>query len=175
MSKRTFPLLLVGLATSAAWAANDPFVGEWKLNPSKSSKYIDLMKVESVAGDKYVFDFGGGPETIEADGTDQRGGGGTILSATIEAPDSWKIIRKKDGHLLLTAKWKLSKDGQSLSDAFTSFALDGSASTVNSLYKRTAGTSGFAGTWENTTGTMFSVFVMEVRPYEGDGGVGCAG
>src|SRR5207244_12414457 len=85
------------------------------------------------------------------------------------APDSWKIVRKKAGHLLLTANWRLSKDGQSLSDDFTSFAPDGSASTVNYVYKRRAGTSGFAGTWENTTGTMISVFVMEVQPYEGDG------
>jgi hypothetical protein len=170
MSKRTTPLLLlVALATSTLWAANDPFVGEWRLNPSKSSTFADLMKVERVRGDKYAFDFGGGPETIDADGTDQPGGRGTVLSATIEAPDSWKIIRKKDGHLLLSANWKLSKDGQTLSDEFTSFAPDGSASTENYLYKRTARKSGFAGTWENTTRTMLPAFVMDVRPYEGDG------
>jgi hypothetical protein len=31
------------------------------------------MKVESVGGNKYAFDFGGGPEMIAADETDQRG------------------------------------------------------------------------------------------------------
>jgi hypothetical protein len=78
-------------------AANDPFVGEWKLNPSRS-KLIEQMKVESIAGNKYVFDFGGGsPETIAADGTDQQGDGGTTLSVTIAGPGSWKAVRKKDG------------------------------------------------------------------------------
>ena len=56
------------LATTVLWAANDPFVGEWKLDPSKSSKLTEQMKVESIAGNKYAFDFGGGLETIAADG-----------------------------------------------------------------------------------------------------------
>lgn len=36
------------------------------------------------------------------------------------------------------------------------------------VFKRTAGKSGFVGTWETTSEPM-SVFVLEVRPYEGDG------
>ena len=171
MFKRIPQFLLVAcLVTSALWAANDPFVGEWKLNPSKSSKIIDQMKVESVAGNKYAFDFGGGPEIIAADGTDQPGGyGGTTLSVTVEAPDSWKVVRKKDGRVLLNGNWKLSNDGKTLMDDYTEFDPNGSPSNVKYVYKRTAGTSGFAGTWENTAGAMISVFVMKVQPYEGDG------
>lgn len=113
MSKRALALLLVGCVfTGALWAADDPFVGKWKLNPSKC-KLVELMKVESVACNKYAFDFGGGtPETIVTDGTDQPGVFGTTLSVTIEGPDSWKVVRKKDGRMLLTANWKLSKDGK---------------------------------------------------------------
>lgn len=48
MAKRAFQLLLVGLlfsgVTCALWAAEDPFVRQWKLNPSKS-KLTDEMKV----------------------------------------------------------------------------------------------------------------------------------
>jgi hypothetical protein len=36
MFRRTIQLLLVTyLASGAVWAANEPFVGEWKLNPLK--------------------------------------------------------------------------------------------------------------------------------------------
>jgi hypothetical protein len=169
MTKRTFRLLLVAsLVAGVLWAVNDPFVGEWKLIPSKS-KLTDQMKVESVAGNKYAFDFGGGPETIAADGTDQPAGFSTTLSVTVEAPDSWKVVRKKEGRVLLTANWKLSKDAQTLTDDFTFFAPNGSASNVNYVYKRTAGTSGFPGTWESTSETVNSVFVIKVQPYEGDG------
>ena len=169
MFKRTFELLLVAcLGTGALWAANDPFVGEWKLNPSRS-KLTDQMKVESVGANKYVFDFGGGSETIVVDGTDQPGNFGSTLSVTVEGPDTWKVIRKKDGRMLITATWKLSKDGNTLTDDFTGIEPNGSTFNLNYVYKRTAGSSGFAGTWESTSETVNSVFVLQVRPYEGDG------
>jgi len=169
MFKRTFELLLVAcLGTGALWAANDPFVGEWKLNPARS-KLTDQMKVESVGANKYVFDFGGGSETIVVDGTDQPGNFGSTLSVTVEGPDTWKVIRKKDGRMLITATWKLSKDGNTLTDDFTGIEPNGSTFNLNYVYRRTAGSSGFAGTWESTSETVNSVFVLQVRPYEGDG------
>ena len=49
MLSRIFQLLLGAcLVTNSVWAANDPFVGKWKVTPSKS-KLNDEMKVE-VAG-----------------------------------------------------------------------------------------------------------------------------
>jgi len=170
MLKRALLFLFVAcLVTAALSASNDPFVGEWKLNPSKS-KLIDEMKVESAGGNKYAFDFGGGhPEAIAADGTDQPGLGGTTLSVTVERPDAWKVVRKKDGRMLLTANWALSKDGNTLTDDYTEIGPDGKGSTVNYVYKRTAGTSGFAGTWESTSLTINFEFVLKVQPYEGDG------
>lgn len=170
MFKRTIQLLLVSsLASGAVWAANDSFVGEWKLDPSKS-KLTDQMKVESVAGNKYAFDFGGGnAEAIAPDGTDQPGFAGTTLSVAIEGPDSWKVVRKQEGRILLTAHWKLSGDGNTLTDDYTQFGPNGSSTNVKYVYHRTAGTSGFAGTWESTSETLNSVYVIEVRPYQGDG------
>jgi hypothetical protein len=162
-------LLVACVATGALAALNDPFVGEWKLNPSKSKIY-DQMKVESVTDNKYAFDFGGGSaEKIAVNGTDQPGIAGTTLSVTIEGPDSWKVIRKKDGRILLTAIWKLSKDGNTLRDDYTEFGPDGSSSNVKYVYQRTAGASGFAGTWEGTSETMNAAIVLQVQPYEGDG------
>jgi hypothetical protein len=162
-------LLVTYLASGAVWAANEPFVGEWKLNPSKS-KLTDQMKVEDVANHKYAFDFGGGSaETIAPDGTDQPGLAGTTLSVTIEGPDSWKVVRKQEGRVLLTAYWKLSKDGDTLTDDFTQFAPNGSSTNVKYVYNRTAGTSGFAGTWESTSETLNSVYLIKVQSYEGGG------
>lgn len=173
MFRRAIQLLLVTcLATGALRAADNAFVGEWKLNASKS-KYFDQMKVESIDGNKYAFDLGGGSrENIVVDGTDQPGIGGTTLSVAIETPNSWKVVRKKDGRMLLSAAWKLSKDGSTLTDDFTSFAPSGSSSTVNLVYKRTAAGSGFEGTWENTIGTVDtgdSPYLLKLQPYEGDG------
>jgi len=170
MSKQTFQLLLAAcLVTGALWAADDPFVGKWKLNPSKS-KLTDQMKVEAVGANKYAFDFGGGiPETVVADGTDQPGNFGTTLSVSVEGPQTWKVVRKKDGRTLISAVWKLSEDGTTLGDAFTGIKADGSTMSLDYVYKRTAGTSGFSGTWESTSEKVNSVFEFQIQPYEGDG------
>jgi len=152
----------------AAWAANDPFIGVWKLDASRS-RLADQMKVESVAGNKYAFDFGAGTETVAVDGTDQPGYGGTTLAVTVEGPGSWKVVRKKHGRILLTAHWKLSADGNALSDDFTSFAPDGTASNLKYVYGRTTATSGFAGTWETANGTVNFALAIKIQPYRNDG------
>jgi len=170
MFKRTFRLLVVACAgASALWAADTSFVGEWKLDTSKS-KMIDEMKVASVGTNKYAFDFGGGSsETIVVDGTDQPGIFGTTLAVSSEGPDAWKVVRKKEGRMLLTAHWKLSQDGKTLKDNYTEFAPNGSPSTVDYVYARTGGTAGFAGSWDNVNETVDSAYVLQVKPYEGDG------
>ena len=42
-------LLMVLFRVGISWAADSPFVGKWKLNPSRS-KLSDEMKVERVSG-----------------------------------------------------------------------------------------------------------------------------
>jgi hypothetical protein len=170
MLNRTFQLLLVaGLVTGTLRAADDPFIGKWKLNPSKS-KLTDVMKVESVGANKYAFDFGGdSSETIVIDGADQPGISGTTLSVSVVRPDAWKVVRKKDGRMLLTANWKLSKDGNTLTDNYNEISPSGSASTVDYVYQRKGGGSGFAGTWVSTSEAVHFVYVLQIRPYGEDG------
>lgn len=166
--RRFLFLLAATLVSPLVWAANDPFTGEWKVDTAKSH-LTDQMKVESLGGNKYAFDFGAGPETIFTDGTDQPGYAGTTLAVTAKAPDAWNVVRKKDGKRMLSADWQLSKDGQSLVDRFTAFGPDGAGTEVDYLYTRTAGTAGFAGTWESASVTMDQAFVIKVKPYGKDG------
>ena len=177
MFRRSFRLLLVVcLATGTLQAANDPFVGKWKLNPS-NSKFSDQMRVEVVGPNRYSLTFvevglgGGITDTVVADGTDQPAVFGTTLSATIEKPDGWKVVRKSKGHTLLTAIWKLSEDGNTLTDAFTGYRGDGSTLRQDFVFRRTAGTSGFPGTWESTSQKVDSdsVYEFQIEPYESDG------
>ena len=166
MLKRSLPFLVVTcLVTATLSAATDPFIGDWKLNPSKS-KVMDHMAVESLGGNMYAFNFGGGPEKIAVDGTDQQGNRGTMLAVTAEGPD-WRVVRKKDGHMLLSAQWKLSPDGNTLTDSYTEFAANGTSSTVKYLYQRTAAGTGFAGTWESAM--PLTSYALQVRPYEENG------
>jgi hypothetical protein len=168
--KRTLQLLLAAwLATGTSWAASDPFVGKWKLDPSRSRE-IYQMKIEAAGPNRYVFDFGGGAgETIVADGTEQPGLSGTTLSVTPVEPNTWKLVRKKNGYIVMTAIFKLSADAGTLTDNFTASRPDGWTFSIDYLFKRTAGSAGFAGSWECSNEMINSVYELEIQPYQGDG------
>ena len=169
MFKRISQILpAVCLAAGIAWAAESPFIGEWKLDPSKS-RMPDEMKIASEGDNKYAFDFGVGAERIVVDGTDQPGYGGTLLSMSPEAPDTWIVKRKQDGRLLIEATWKLSKDGNTLTDNFRESESDGSTLSMDYVYQRTAGRSGFAADWQRIKETMNSPFLIQVKEFQGDG------
>ncbi len=169
MLKRILEILpAVCLATSVASAAQSSFIGQWKFDSSKS-RTPDEMKVQSQGSNKYTFDFGGGAETIMADGTDQPGLRGTLLSAKQEAPDTWIVERKKDGRLMLRATWKLSGDSSTLTDYYREFESDGSTLSLDYVYQRTGGGTGFAADWQSIKETRNSPLSMEVKAYEGDG------
>jgi hypothetical protein len=170
MFNRAFLLLpLACLAACSAWAADDPMVGDWKLNPQRS-KLTDEMKVTNLGGNKYSFDFGGGnPETIVVDGTDQRANFGTTFAVTEVSPDEWTGVRKKDGRVEIKGIWKLSKDGNTLHDDFTSIAENGKTIHLVYVYQRRGGGSGFAGDWVSTNEQVDTVYALQVRPFEGDG------
>lgn len=153
------------LAAAAFWAADDPFVGRWKLDVSRST-IIDDMSVQSFGPNRYAFNFEGGPtETVVADGTDQPGLPGTTLSVKATDARTMTIVRKRGSRVIVSAKWKLSPDGRTLRDAFTSVQEDRSAATVDYLYRRTSGTSGFAGTWESTTKPTGLKLELAIQPY----------
>lgn len=173
MLRRTVQLLCFACFIAAtSRAADEPLVGKWKLNLSKS-KLADQMTIAPAGDNKYTLIFAGvgDTETLVADGTDQPGVSGSTISVTIEAPDRWKIVRKLGGRTVLTAIWKLSDDGKALTDTFISNQPDGSTSHIDLVYKRaeaTAGGSGIPGTWE-TTEEKADPFEIEIRPYESDG------
>jgi hypothetical protein len=168
MFKRTLRLLLfASLIAPVVWAADDPFVGDWKLVPSRS-KMTDVMTVESLGANKYTFNFGSGPETIMVDGTDQPGHYGTTLSVAILG-DTWMVIRKRDGRMQISATWSLSDNGSTLTDNFTGFNANGSSYNLSYVYKRKGGGLGFSGEWISTSATVNSDVMLQIRPYEGNG------
>ncbi len=169
MFKRILVILpAIWLATGVMGAADSPFIGEWKLDSSKS-RMPDEMKVQNKGGNRYAFDFGGGAEEIVVDGTDQPGNGGTLLSVKPEAPDTWIVERKKDGRLMLKATWKLSKDGKTLTDYYREFESDGSTVSMDYVYECTGEASGFAADWQSVKETINSPFLLEVKAFEIDG------
>ena len=115
--KRTLRLSLAAwLTTSTVWAASDPFVGKWKLDPSQS-KETHQMKIEAAGPNRYVFDFGGGgTETIAVDEPQQPGHSGTAVSVTPVEPNTWKFVRRKDGYAVMTAIFRFQRHAKTLTE-----------------------------------------------------------
>jgi hypothetical protein len=170
MNLRLFrPLLFACLFAGTLWGATDPLAGNWKLNPAKS-KFTDQMKVDEAGPNRYTFHLSPTiPETIVTDGSDQPGMFGTTLAVTVLGPNQWKVVRKKDGHLLISAIWDLSSDGKTLTDHFTGYRADGSTNSLLYVYRRADGGSGFASTWESTSEVVHSAYEIQVQPYGDDG------
>jgi hypothetical protein len=168
MLKRLFLLLfVVAIVTTKLHAADGSFVGKWKLNPEKSTMH-DQMKVTPAGANRYAFDFGGGPEFIVANGTDQAGLDGTTLAVTEQAPRVWRVVRKQNGRMQISAIWTLSPDGNSLRDDFTGYPANGSSFTIHYIYTPIGGASGFAAVWDSTSEKPGRVEI-EVQPYQSDG------
>jgi hypothetical protein len=162
---------LIIAATSRA--ADEPLIGKWKLNLSKS-KLADQMTIAPAGANKYTLTFAGvgDTETLVADGTDQPGVQGSTISITIESPNNWKIVRKQGGRTVVDANWRLSDDGKTLTDTFLGNQPDGSTMRVDLVYKRAEGSasnSGIPGTWETTQEKADTAYEIEIRPYESDG------
>jgi len=92
-----------------------------------------------------------------------------MVTVSVNAPDQWTFVRKKDGRVLVTGVWTLSKDGTTLNDHFTAARPSGDTTSLDYVYKRTGGGAGFAGTWVSSSEQVNSVIVLKVREWEGDG------
>jgi len=170
MLGRSLSVLFVCLFAGPLLATTDPFSGTWKLNPAKS-RLTDQMKVAPAGPNTYIFHLSAtNPETIVANGSDQSGIFGTTLAITVLSPREWRVVRKKDGRMLISAIWDLSADGKTLTDHFTDFRADGSTNNLLYVYMRTDGASGFSGVWESHTEEVNSVYEIQVEPY-GDNGL----
>jgi hypothetical protein len=171
MVKRSMGVLLCLLLASVMLrAADSPFTGKWKLNPARS-RMTDVKKVKAVGPNKYDFNLGGDTvETIVVDGTEQPGAYGSTLTVTADAPDTWRVERKSKGRTQIVGIWKLSADGKTLTDNFTSYRADGTTFHLDYIYQRTTGGPGFDGTWESTTEDMSSTFEIEIAP-NGENGI----
>src|ERR1051326_9594354 len=86
------------LIAATSQAADESFIGKWKLNLSKS-KLADQMTIAPAGANRYTLTFAGvgDTETLVADGTDQPGIQDTTICISIEAPSNWKIVRKSGG------------------------------------------------------------------------------
>ena len=170
MFVRTMQSLALGfLFVASAAAADDPFVGKWKLNQEKSKIGGEQMKIKDLGDNKYKFTFGENSDTITANGTDQPIHYGRTMSIAKGGPNSLKMVIKLDGKVIDSMTHTLSGDGNTQTVNGTNSKPDGSTSDYTVELKRVGSGSGFGGTWESTNVKINSPNEWEIEPSEGNG------
>lgn len=143
--------LLIALATTATAAAQNPFVGTWKLNQEKSQLAGDTLKFGPAQGQAIELTAGGITYSFRIDGQNYAMPTSQIAIWRETSPTSWTTeYRKEDGKLLSSDSWKLSPDGKTLSVTTSGVKADGDLYTDTTVYERTAGTNGLIGDWKST-------------------------
>jgi hypothetical protein len=154
--------------TAGVYAADDPFVGTWKVNKDKSQVTGQREEIKDLGGNKYEFIFGDVTQTIVADGTDQPNKFGGTWAMKRDGPDKWTQTVKHDGKVISTSTWTLSDSGNQFTAETKGTRPDGSEYTESFTAKRVSGGPGLVGTWESTGGE-FSATEWVIKPYGTDG------
>lgn len=158
--------LTLALASSV-YAAN-PFIGKWKIDEAKSHLTGSTDSVAAAGPNTWSFKDGAFSWKVRADGTDQPTAFGTTAMKVVNTT-TWEFTYKSNGRTTGTETWVLAADGQSMKRAFSVPNATGEMSSGFETVKRTAGTSGFEGTWESTEVKM-TFTEVDVEP-NGDDGV----
>jgi len=160
-------LLLMGSLTALA-AADDPFVGTWKVNWGKSQMAGQVIQIKDLGGNKYDWIYTDNHTEHIADGKEHPDKNGGTYLLTQESPLRWVLTDKRDGQVTGVSVWMLSEDGQQFKNEIKRTRKDGSSSTDEGRWARVGSGSGMAGTWELQK-SEDSPFTLLIQPYKNDG------
>jgi hypothetical protein len=161
--------LLVLSAASLIAAADNPFVGTWKLDPSKSDLTGETVKFESAGSEKVQYSSGGQSYTFTTDGKQHAGLFGRVVSVKEVDPHTWERTTTFKGKVLSHSTLMLSTDGKTLTQIAKGTNPDGGAFESTTVFKRVGEGSGMLGTWKSKEEKESSPFVLEFADNGSDG------
>src|SRR5215467_12621467 len=106
-----FPLL----ATALALTADDlPFIGKWKMDPSRSDLTGTLITFESLPGGEWQSSSQGMTYKFKMDGRDHATGMGDTAAWEVVDSSTWQTTWKSNGKVLSTEILRIASDGKTL-------------------------------------------------------------
>ena len=148
-------LLLAGalalLPSLSAVAAENPWVGTWKLDPAKSHLTGETLTFSQgpngmlryTDGSAYTYEF-------RIDGKEYKTFSNRTVSWVAAGDNAWNAVIKQDGAVLGETRREVSADGKTLTVTFKGTAPDGSKINNVLIYDRASGGKGLFGKWKST-------------------------
>ena len=161
-----FALGIVGSVPSGA--ANNPFVGTWKLDPARSSYPSSTFTYTKLDNGSYHFTVSDGPSfDIGFEGKEYTVGGGNTISQTMDGDNAWNSVWKHNGVISSKDRGEISPDNKTLTITQNRVRPDGSIGTSVSVLTRVSGTTGPNGSWKLIKQTTESYTLIVTSPSEG--------
>lgn len=144
--KALIPAML--LAGSFAFAQS-PLAGAWKFNPSKSQLTGGSLQFAAAESGGVQLTAGGQSYTFKTDGSDATTPFGEKANWTRIDDHSWQAVVKRGSTTLETDVYRVSEDGSMLTANYSGTKPNGDSFNDTEIFHRTAGTTGFLGTWKS--------------------------
>ena len=161
---------LAALAVLPAFAADNPWVGTWKLDPAKSQFTGDTFTYSK--GENGMMHFSDGATInydFAIDGKEYKTYANRTVAWTADGDHAWNSVSKADDTVLAKVHRELSADGKTLNMTITGTQPDGTEFHNEATYVRESGTAGLEGKWRSTKVTISApdVFVVASMGEEG--------
>jgi hypothetical protein len=155
MKKLLLVCCLSVVAILPALAADNPWIGTWKLDPAKSHFTGDTFTYSNAAngmmhfsdGSIVNFDFG-------IDGKEYKTIYDRTTTWTTAGDNAWDSVTKANGKVVSKTHRELSADGKTLTFTASGTKPDGTTFQDVSVYTRVTGTAGLVGKWRSTKVTI---------------------
>src|SRR5690349_198495 len=118
-------LTLLCTVAATAMAADQPYVGKWKVNLAKSDFGETTLTLESLAGGEWQSTAFGITYKFKMDGKEYPDGMGGTASWKSLGANTWQMTAKANGKASETDTFKLAADGKTLTDNAKMMKADG--------------------------------------------------
>ena len=168
MAKRILIVLCLTSVAGILTAADNPFIGTWKLNPAKSKFTGESMSFEKTA-DGMRFSAAGESYALKMDGADTAALFGYTAAWKQVSDHGWETANKLNGKLLSTDYLTLSGDGKTLTIVSKGTKPDGTPFADTTVHQRESGKEGLAGKWRNKGVKISSPNTIQCGALDGEG------
>jgi hypothetical protein len=138
------------LAAAGTALAENPWIGNWKLDPSQSKLTGDVIHFASATGGEMTYTAEGHTSKFKMDGQSYKSWSGADATWKKVDDTTFESHWTRNGTDLGTDTWTISPDGKSLTVESKGTHPDGSSFDDTAEYTRVAGKSGLDGSWKST-------------------------
>jgi hypothetical protein len=141
---------MLALPIGAAFAADSPWSGTWKIDPAQSHFTGDTFTLGKGPGNMLHYSDGSTASyDFGVDGKEYKTWSNRTTVWTATGTNTWETVTKVDGRVLVKSHRELSADGKTLTMTFIGTRPDGTAFQDEEVYDRVGGTAGLTGTWRS--------------------------